>query len=196
MADERERVRALALELGDGMRSNAREMYEAGDTEDGEWRCRQWVGMEFASIAEMLWRDQERDKTDALMDLIQNKMNKNPPGHTGAPPDAEGDDSADDGFHDGAMRSWTFARLRNRIRTLLEERKATRGECDRLEEQLAREREHLKKKTRYHDQAYHALVVAGFPTHADLNACGCQTCEEIRAVMIDTGFLDPAKESP
>lgn len=61
-------------------------------------------------------------------------------------------------------------------------------------EKAERERESLWESFRLERERYeqlaHAMEVSGFPTHADLNACGCSICETIRASMVEAGFLE------
>ncbi len=54
--------------------------------------------------------------------------------------------------------------------------RAERQAHDETREQLAR--------------AMHALEQVGFPTHEDLDACGCELCEATRASMLSAGFLE------
>ena len=48
----------------------------------------------------------------------------------------------------------------------------------------------LREEQERSEENFHAILVSGFPTHADLTACGCDVCERIRGKMIEAGFLE------
>lgn len=68
---ERTRIQALAGELGEGLYQNGKAMEESGDTEDGEYRIRQWVGMEFNGLAEILRGEADGERLDALVAKVR-----------------------------------------------------------------------------------------------------------------------------
>ncbi len=58
------------------------------------------------------------------------------------------------------------------------------AKCERLEQAFTDER-------RRKEDVFHALLIAGFPTHEEFDRCGCESCDRTRASMLETGYLKP-----
>ena len=46
------------------------------------------------------------------------------------------------------------------------------------------------------DAAHMIIDVVGWPTHADLDGCGCEQCERVRASLVSAGYLHAKESTP
>jgi len=66
----------------------------------------------------------------------------------------------------------------------------SRDEVTRLRENQNYWIREYQKQYKNATNAAHVIVEAGIG-HEDLNACGCQCCEDVRKSMVEAGYLKP-----